>query len=213
MQSPIDREICRSHIMEIVLFLCFHSFTDGHSLSLSCSLSMQTPIDREICRSHITEIVPFPCFHCFTDGHSFSLSVETLILVFSCCHFATDCLYEDVQFMIYCLEAQPISAVSPNTCTLKLPVDSQHWKTNKVVWTWKDEWPPWRTSTYERPFTQEGNYLVNPFACIVSESTCDINTIRFKCIAKCINLQSFSDAMWFEHLVTLRCYAGERVNE
>ena len=32
--------------------------------------------------------------------------------------------------------------------------------TNKVVWTWKDDWVPQRTSTYERPFTQEGNYLV-----------------------------------------------------
>ena len=31
---------------------------------------------------------------------------------------------------------------------------------NKEVWTWKDDWPPWRTSTYERPFTREGNYLV-----------------------------------------------------
>ena len=51
---------------------------------------------------------------------SLSLSVETLILVFNCCHFATDCLYEYVQFMIYCIEAQLISAVSPNICTLKL---------------------------------------------------------------------------------------------
>ena len=24
---------------------------------------------------------------------------------------------------------------------------------NKEVWTWKDDWPPRRTSTYERPFT------------------------------------------------------------
>ena len=29
-----------------------------------------------------------------------------------------------------------------------------------VVWIWKDDLPPWRTSTYERPFTWEGNYLV-----------------------------------------------------
>ena len=42
----------------------------------------------------------------------------------------------------------------------KDPVASQHWETNRVVWTWKDDWPPWRTSTYERPFTQDGNYLV-----------------------------------------------------
>ena len=25
-------------------------------------------------------------------------------------------------------------------------------KLNKAVWTWKDEWFPWRTSTYKRPF-------------------------------------------------------------
>ena len=42
----------------------------------------------------------------------------------------------------------------------KAPIASQHWKTNKVVWTWKDDWPLWRTSTYERHFTREGNYLV-----------------------------------------------------
>ena len=54
---------------------------------------------------------------------------------------------------------------SANFCSIsqnmhyKAPVASQHWKTNKVVWTWKDNWPPWRTSTYKRPFTQEGNYL------------------------------------------------------
>ena len=73
MHSPIDREICRSHIMEIVLFLCFHHFMDGHSLSLSF---YATPIDREICRSCIVEIVPFLCFHHFTDGHSLSLSLS-----------------------------------------------------------------------------------------------------------------------------------------
>ena len=55
---------------------------------------------------------------------------------------------------------------SANFCSIsqnmhyKAPVASQHWKTNKVVWTWKDDWPPWRTSTYERHFTWEGNYLV-----------------------------------------------------
>ena len=85
MQSPIDREICRSCIMEIVPFLCFHfsqmdiaslSLSLFLSLSLSLSLSMQSPIDREICRSHIMEIVPFLCFHHFTDGHSLSLSLS-----------------------------------------------------------------------------------------------------------------------------------------
>ena len=40
------------------------------------------------------------------------------------------------------------------------PVASQHKKTNKVVWTCEDYWPPQRNSTYKRHFTQEGNYLV-----------------------------------------------------
>ena len=53
---------------------------------------------------------------------------------------------------------------------------------------------------------------VNPFALIVYDSTCGINTVRFKCIAKCINLQSLSDAMCVERLVALRCYDGKRVN-
>ena len=55
---------------------------------------------------------------------------------------------------------------STNFCSIsqnmhyKAPVASQHWKTSKVVWKWKDDWPLWRTSTYKRPFTREGNYLV-----------------------------------------------------
>ena len=55
---------------------------------------------------------------------------------------------------------------SANFCSIsqnmhyKAPVASQHWKTNQVVWTWKDDWPAWRNYTYERPFTREGNYLV-----------------------------------------------------
>ena len=58
---------------------------------------------------------------------------------------------------------------SANFCSIsqnmhyKAPVASQHRKANKVVWTWKDVWTPWRTSTYERPFTQVGNYLVPIF--------------------------------------------------
>ena len=42
-------------------------------------------------------------------------------------------------------------------------VATQHKKTNKVVWTCKDDWPHKRTSTYKRPFTREGNHLV--FSC------------------------------------------------
>ena len=55
---------------------------------------------------------------------------------------------------------------STNFCSIsqnmhyKAPVAAQHWKANKVVWTWKDDWPPQRNSTYKRPFTREGNYLV-----------------------------------------------------
>ena len=48
----------------------------------------------------------------------------------------------------------------PQNMHYKAPVASQHWKTNKMVWTWKDDWPPWRTSNYKRPFTQQANYLV-----------------------------------------------------
>ena len=51
----------------------------------------------------------------------------------------------------------------------KAPVASQHEKTNKVVWICRDDWPPWRTSTYERPFTKEGNYLV---LIVISVSYC-----------------------------------------
>ena len=50
------------------------------------------------------------------------------------------------------------------------PVASQHKKTNKVVWTYEDNWPPKRTSTYKRPFTQEGNYLV----VFASKSLCSV---------------------------------------
>ena len=56
-----------------------------------------------------------------------------------------------------------------------------------------------------------GQHYFTPFTLIASESTCSINTIRFKCTAECINLWSLSDSVQFEHLDTLRCYAGERV--
>ena len=64
---------------------------------------------------------------------------------------------------------------SSNFCNIsqnmhsKAPVASQHEKTNKVVWTCKYDWPPWRTSTYERPLTWEGNYLV---LIVISVSYC-----------------------------------------
>ena len=43
---------------------------------------------------------------------------------------------------------------SSNFCNIsqnihsKAPLASQHWKANKVVWTWKDDWPPWRTQSH-----------------------------------------------------------------
>ena len=42
MYTPIDREICRSHIMHIVPFLCFHFFT-SLPLSLYVCLSLSLP--------------------------------------------------------------------------------------------------------------------------------------------------------------------------
>ena len=65
---------------------------------------------------------------------------------------------------------------SANFCSIsqnmhyKAPVASQQWNTNQVVWTWKDDWPPWRTSTYETPFTREGNYLVSIVKAHISRS-------------------------------------------
>ena len=79
MQSPIDKEISRSHITEIVLFPCFHHLMDGHSLSLSLALSLQSPGDRDISRSCMMEIVTFLCFHYFTNAHSLSLSLRKYV--------------------------------------------------------------------------------------------------------------------------------------
>ena len=115
--------------------------------------------------------------------HSFS------IIIFNCCHFATDHLHTVKTLIFYHCHFQllslcnwPSSGVCPvykipslgvkgtssvlwssaNFCSIsqnnhcKAPVASQHWKTNKVVWTWKDDWPPWRTPTYEKTFYPRG---------------------------------------------------------
>ena len=70
LQLPIDRKISRSHITEIVPFLCFHQFTNGHSLSLC--LSQEKCADLVLWRKH--------CFHVFTisqmDIASLSLSLS-----------------------------------------------------------------------------------------------------------------------------------------
>ena len=48
MQSPINREICRSCIMEIVPFLGFQHLMDVHSLSLSGGQEWQFHIATDI---------------------------------------------------------------------------------------------------------------------------------------------------------------------
>ena len=104
------------------------------------------------------------------------------MLIFYCCHFQllSLCnwpstgvcpLYNIPSLGVKGTSAVPWSSV--NFCSIsqnmhnKVPVASLHWKTKQVVWTWKDEWPPRRTSTYERPFTREGNYLVSVVAAAV----------------------------------------------
>ena len=42
----------------------------------------------------------------------------------------------------------------------KAPVAAQHWKTNKVVWTWKDDWLQ-EKFYLQKTFYQEGNYLIS----------------------------------------------------
>ena len=115
-------------------------------------------------------IVVFNCHHFATDHLH---AVKMLIFyhhhfqLFSLCNWPSSGVYP--VYNIPSVGVKGTSSVlwsSANFCSIsqnmhyKAPVASQHWKTNKVVWTWKDDWPPWRTSTSERPFTQEGNYLV-----------------------------------------------------
>ena len=45
----------------------------------------------------------------------------------------------------------------------KAPVAAQHWKTNRVVWTWKDDWPQ-EKFYLQKTFYREGNYLVVPMS-------------------------------------------------
>ena len=55
---------------------------------------------------------------------------------------------------------------SANFCSIsqnmhyKDPVASQQWKTNQVVWTWKDDWLPGELLLTKDLFTREGNYLL-----------------------------------------------------
>ena len=60
---------------------------------------------------------------------------------------------------LQCCEGQPIPAVSPKICTMKL--QELHNTERPTKWSGHGKMiDPRRNSTYERPFTQEGNYLV-----------------------------------------------------
>ena len=119
-------------------------------------------------------LLVFNCHHFATDH----LHVVQM-LIFYCCHFQLSSLCNwpspgvCLLYNIPSLGVKGTSALlwsSANFCSIsqnmhyKAPVASQHWKTNQVVWTWKDDWTPWRTSTYKRPFTREGSYLVSIFS-------------------------------------------------
>ena len=103
-------------------------------------------------------------------------SIKHRCLVGNYCHFGTDCLHDYIHFTIYCLhlhfqcsEAQAISAISPKTCTLKLQL--LHNMKRPTKWSGHVKIiDPQKTSTYKRPFTQEGNYLV--VIVVLQEITC-----------------------------------------
>ena len=89
-----------------------------------------------------------------------------ITLVGNCCHFATGHLHDYIHFTMYhiqlhvqCSEVQAISAVSPKTCTLKLQL--LHNMKRPTKWSGHVKMIDLPgNSTYERPFTREGNYLV-----------------------------------------------------
>ena len=116
-------------------------------------------------------VVIFNCWHFATD-HLHAVKM----FIFYCHRFQLSSLCNwpssgvSPLYNIPSLGVKGTSSVlwcSANFCSIsqnmhyKAPVASQHLKTNQVVWTWKGDWPPWRNSTYERPFTWEGNYLVS----------------------------------------------------
>ena len=79
----------------------------------------------------------------------------SIVIIFNCCHFATDhphavktlivSLFVQVtKFKSYMSSYHPMQKVS-------------NWKSGLNMERWLTSW---RTSTHERPFTQEGNYLV-----------------------------------------------------
>ena len=140
-------------------------------LLLSCSIvvTLQLTIFMQL-KCSFSIVIIFNCHHFVTD-HLHAVKM----LIFYCHHFQLSslCNWPSSRvcpvYNIPSLGVKVTSSLlwsSANFCSIsqnmhyKAPVAAQQWKTNKVVWTWKDDWPPWRTSTYKRPFTQEDNYLV-----------------------------------------------------
>ena len=138
-------------------------------LSLSLSLTLQLTICMQL-QCSLSIIIIFRCYHFATDHLH---AVKMLIFYHSHFQLSSLCNWPSSGvcplYNILSLSIKGTSSVlwsSANFCSIsqnmhyKAPVAAQHWKTNKVAWTWKDDWPPWRTSTYKRPFTWEGNSLV-----------------------------------------------------
>ena len=115
---------------------------------------------------HIVQVKP--PLQKFTDKKLYkNINIKTdVTLLGNCCHFSTGSLHGYIHFTIYhlqlhvqCSEAQATSAISPKTCTQKL----QLWHNTKRPTKWSGHVKmidPLGNSTYKRPFTQEGNYLV-----------------------------------------------------
>ena len=55
------------------------------------------------------------------------------------CHFAGTCSGKGTSVVLW--SSTNFCSISQNM-HYKAPVGAQHWKANKVVWTWKDDWPP-----------------------------------------------------------------------
>ena len=107
-----------------------------HPTSPKCTPDTPTPPDGpntqyqpQCLPDVLISLLVFNC-HFATDHLHEYVQFTIYCLPFNCHHFATDCLHKYVQFAIYhleesrvhlqCCEAQPISAISPKTCTLKL---------------------------------------------------------------------------------------------
>ena len=138
-----------------------------HSLSLSL---MQLTVYMQLKHSFMIIII-FRCCNFATNSlHTVKMIIwyHCHLLLSSICNWLSSGVC--VVYNIPSVGVKGTSSVpwsSANFCSIsqnmhyKVPVPAEHWKTNKVGCTWKDDWHPWRTSTYERPFTQEGNHIVS----------------------------------------------------